>query len=148
MARSHSLNASHKRNHEITIFSLPNLATMLDDNVHGKKCLTLTQKVTKLLASKDFWKVQARFKKSAVFHHWYQDHSIPDKVAMCSLNFSKVFWCGVILRLFGQRWTRAFYLQYGGKGISEHFRITHNSIVLSPQTIKMVVISPRIIQTK
>ena len=37
---------------------------------------------------------------------------------------------------------------YGGKGVSEHFRITHNSIVLSPQTIKMVVISPRIIQTK
>ena len=37
---------------------------------------------------------------------------------------------------------------YGGKGVSEHFRITHNSIVLRPQTIKMVVISLRIIQTK
>ena len=44
--------------------------------------------------------------------------------------------------------TYLFNVHYGGKGVSEHFRITHNSIVLSPQTIKIVVISPRIIQTK
>ena len=31
-------------------------------------------------------------------------------------------------------------VQYGGKGVSEHFRITYKSIVLSPQTMKMVVI--------
>ena len=40
------------------------------------------------------------------------------------------------------------HLDYGGKGVSEQIRITYNSIVLSPQTIKMVVISPKIVQTK
>ena len=34
------------------------------------------------------------------------------------------------------------------KGESKQIRITYNSIVLNPQTIKMVVISPKIVQTK
>ena len=45
-------------------------------------------------------------------------------------------------------WGLCIWIYYGGKGKNEHFRITYNYIVLSPQTIKMVVISPRIIQTK
>ena len=40
---------------------------------------------------------------------------------------------GLVVSLLGS-------VHYGGKGVSEHFRITYNSIVLSPQTIKMVEI--------
>ena len=52
------------------------------------------------------------------------------------------------LQIFALKIFQISFVYYGGKWVSEHFRITHNSIVLSPQTIKMVVISPRIIQTK